>query len=164
MTVIDWIIIAIIVISALISVKRGFVKEALSLVSWIAALVLARLFSGNLATLMSDLIESPNWRLALAFAILFAATLVVGAMVNHLLSEVIRMTGLTGTDRFLGVVFGVLRGLIIVVAILALMRLFALEQLWPDAVLVDLFDPVIKWTGDYVHKASEALIKIGQEN
>ena len=162
MTAIDWIIIVVVVVSALISLKRGFVKEALSLTTWVLALVIARIFSGKLAYLMSDLISSPNWRIAAAFAILFAATLVVGAMINHLLSEIIRMTGLTGTDRLLGMVFGLLRGIIIVVAMLAVMKLFALEQLWPDSVLVGYFEPVIRWTGEYVHKASEALINIGQ--
>lgn len=162
MTTIDWAVIAIIVVSAIISLLRGFVKEALSLASWIAALAIARLFTGKLAYLMTDLIESPNWRLAAAFAILFVSSLIVGAMINHLLSEVIRMAGLSGTDRLLGVVFGVIRGIIVVVAILAIMRLFALDSLWEDAFFAEYFDPLIQWTGQSITKASDTILKLGQ--
>lgn len=162
MTFIDWTVVAIILISALISIKRGFVKEALSLATWITALVIARLFSGKLAFYLTDLIASPNWRIAAAFAILFALTLIIGAMVNHLLSEVIRMTGLTGTDRILGMVFGVLRGVIIVVAMLALAKILLPTEMLEGAILVDFFSPVINWTGEYLQKASKVLMEIGK--
>jgi len=162
MTVLDWIIIIVIVISSLISLKRGFVKEALSLASWIAALIISRMFAGNLAVLLADVIDSANWRLAAAFAILFVVTLIVGAMINHLISEFIRMTGLTGTDRVLGVVFGVLRGIILVVAMLALMKLFALDSLWEGAMFAEYFDPLIKWTGQSVTKVSDNIINLGK--
>ncbi|MBU2862696.1 CvpA family protein [Reinekea marina] len=164
MTFIDWTIITILVVSALISIKRGFTKEAMSLVSWLAALFVARLFSANLATLMTSMIENEAYRYTAAFAILFIVTLIVGSLVNHLLGEFIRMTGLTGTDRVLGVVFGLLRGLVIVVAILAMGRLFALDQFWQDSVLVPYFEPVIRWTGDSIHKASGAILSVGGEN
>lgn len=160
MTFIDWTILAILIISSLISLKRGFVKEALSLATWILALIIARMFSAKLAFFLTDLILSPNWRLAAAFAILFATTLVVGAMINHLLSEVIRMTGLTGTDRVLGMVFGVLRGLIIVVVLLALARVILPPEMLEGAILVKHFDPVITWTGEHIQKASQVLIDI----
>jgi len=161
MTVLDWIIVAVIVISSLISLKRGFVKEALSLASWIAALIISRMFAGNLAVLLADVIESPNWRLAAAFAILFVVTLIVGAMINHLISEFVRMTGLTGTDRFLGVIFGILRGIILVVAMLALMKLFALDSSWEGAMFAEYFDPLIKWTGQSVTRVSDNIINLG---
>ncbi|GGX74402.1 CvpA family protein [Saccharospirillum salsuginis] len=163
MIAIDWIILLILLVSSLISIKRGFTKEALSLASWIIALVIARLFSDKLAVVMADLIESPAWRYTAAFAILFVATLIVGALINHLLGEFVRMTGLTGTDRALGMVFGLLRGLVIVVAVLALGRLFALDQFWQDSLFVPYFEPVIKWTGEYINKASNAILSVGGE-
>jgi membrane protein required for colicin V production len=163
MTAIDWVIIGILLVSSLISIKRGFTKEALSLASWIVALVVARLFSDRLAVLMTGLIESPAWRYTAAFAILFIATLVVGALINHLLGEFVRLTGLTGTDRMLGMVFGLLRGLVIVVALLAMGRLFALDQFWQDSVLVPYFEPVIHWTGEYINRASNAILSVGGE-
>lgn len=163
MTAIDWTILVILIVSSLISLKRGFTKEALSLATWIVALVIARLFSDKLAVVMAGLIESDAWRYTTAFAILFVATLVVGALINHLLGEFVRMTGLTGTDRVLGMVFGLLRGLVVVVALLALGRLFALDQFWQDSLLVPFFEPVISWTGEYINKASNAILSVGGE-
>jgi membrane protein required for colicin V production len=163
MIAIDWTILVILIVSSLVSLKRGFTKEALSLATWIIALVIARLFSDRLAVVMSGLIQSDAWRYTAAFAILFVVTLVVGALINHLLGEFVRMTGLTGTDRVLGMVFGLLRGLVIVVALLALGRLFALDQFWQDSLLVPYFEPVISWTGEYINKASNAILSVGGE-
>jgi membrane protein required for colicin V production len=116
----DWTIIAILVISSLISVKRGFVKEAISLVIWVAAFFVAVALHEQLAVLLSQWISSASIRYVISYALLFIATLMVGAMVNHLIAELVKMTGLSGTDRLLGTVFGLARGLIIVMAILIL--------------------------------------------
>lgn len=164
MTFIDWTIIVILVVSSLISIKRGFTKEAMSLVSWVAALFVARMFSGNFAVLLDGLIANEAYRYTAAFAILFILTLIVGALINHLLGEFVRMTGLTGTDRLLGVFFGLLRGIVIVVVLLAVGRLFALEQFWQDSVLMPYFEPVIRWAGESIHKASGAILSVGSEN
>ena len=131
MTTIDWAILITVLISTLFSIKRGFVKEALSLLTWIVALIVGRLFSTPLASLLVDYIETPGLRLTSAFVMLFVATLVVGAMVNHLLGELIRLTGLSGTDRLFGMVFGLARGLIVVVVAVAIIRLTPLaEDYW----------------------------------
>ncbi|TNC92127.1 MAG: colicin V production CvpA, partial [Thalassolituus sp.] len=120
MTVIDWVILGVIVVSGLISLMRGFVKEALSLVSWVVALFVARFFSGNLATLLEGQIETNSLRWVVAFVILFVATLFVMALINYLISQIVKATGLTGTDRVLGMVFGMVRGLLIVVVLVYL--------------------------------------------
>ena len=112
----DWTIVVILVLSSLISIKRGFVKEALSLATWILAVIIALFFSERLAVLLTDSITTPSVREVVAFAILFIATLLVGAMVNYLIGELVRITGLSGTDRTLGMVFGLARGFIIVMA------------------------------------------------
>src|SRR6056297_3543459 len=111
---IDFLIIGIIAISAGISIVRGFMKEVLSLISWILAFWVALMFHSNLSTLLADYVSTPSIRLFLAFFILFAITLILGALVNHLICQVVEKTGLTGTDRSLGVVFGLLRGVAIV--------------------------------------------------
>jgi membrane protein required for colicin V production len=118
----DWVIISIVAVSTLISLKRGFVKEALSLVIWVAAFVIARTFHPHLQTLLADTIETGSVRLIAAFGILFVGTLVVGAIVNNLIGALVRMTGLSATDRVLGMCFGLARGLIVVVAAVALLR------------------------------------------
>ncbi|TXR53696.1 CvpA family protein [Reinekea thalattae] len=163
MTSIDWAIVAILVVSSLISIKRGFAREAMSLATWLAALIIARLYSDNLASLFSGLLSSETNRYTLSFIILFIAALVVGALVNHLLSEFIRITGLSGTDRVLGTVFGLLRGIVLVVAVLAVGRLFAIEQFWQDSVLIPYFEPVIRWVGEHLYRASDAILSVGGE-
>ncbi|WP_320824695.1 CvpA family protein [Reinekea sp.] len=163
MILIDWVIVGILIVSSLISIQRGFTKEAMSLASWIAALLIARLFSDKLAVLLTGWLANDVHRYTAAFVILFIVTLIVGALINHLLGEFVRMTGLTGMDRVLGVVFGLLRGLVIVVAILALGRLFALDQFWQDSIVVPYFEPVIRWTGENIQKASGAILSVGGE-
>jgi membrane protein required for colicin V production len=117
----DWAICAIIALSALISLQRGFVKEALSLAVWFAAIVVSMLFHQNLQVLLADFIQISSLRQIAAFAILFFITLIVGSMVNHLIAAIVKATGLSGTDRLLGTVFGVLRGAMLVLVILILM-------------------------------------------
>jgi membrane protein required for colicin V production len=113
----DWVIIAILTISSLISLKRGFVKEALSLAIWVIAFAVASWFSPKLSPLLIPYLDTPSLRQMAAFAGLFVVTLIVGAAVNYLLSTLIKATGLSGTDKMLGVLFGLLRGLIIIMVL-----------------------------------------------
>ena len=115
----DWIIIVILAISVLISIRRGFIKEALSLFTWIAAVIVARLFGAHLAVLLDSQIDTALLRLAVSYLILFVGTLLVGGFVNFVLGEFVKMTGLTGTDRVLGMFFGLARGALIVMLIVA---------------------------------------------
>lgn len=163
MIFIDWAILVVLLVSALISLRRGFTKEAMSLVTWIAALIIARVFSDNLATLMTGWLANESHRFTAAFAILFIATIIVGSLINHLLGEFVRVTGLTGTDRIFGMVFGLLRGVVIVVAVLALGQLFAIDQFWQESLLVPFFEPVIQWTGENINRASDAILSVGSE-
>src|SRR5690554_7931116 len=101
----DWCIVGVLCVSCLISIKRGFVKEAMSLAVWVVAFIIASVFDDRLAFLLTDLIPTPSLRAMTAFAILFVATLLVGAMVNYLIGELVRITGLSGTDRLFGMVF-----------------------------------------------------------
>lgn len=135
----DWVIIAILVVSSLISLKRGFIKEALSLANWVLAFFIAMAFRDVLAALISPYISTPSIRDMVAFATLFAATLIVGAMVNNLISELVRLTGLSGTDKTFGMLFGLLRGFVIVMAIILLVPLLIpIDQdgWWKESLLI----------------------------
>jgi len=135
----DWVILVILVVSSLISLKRGFVKEALSMANWVLAFVIAVTFRDPLSGILESQIATPSLRDMVAFAVLFALTLIIGAMVNYLIGEVVRMTGLGGTDRLFGMIFGFVRGFVVVMAILLLVPpLVAIDQdqWWRDSLLI----------------------------
>ena len=147
----DWAIIGIFSLSCFIGLIRGFVREALSLVIWIAAVVVARLFGGQLETMLVDHIETPSVRLMTAYAILFFSTLLIGAMISYLIGALIRATGLSGTDRLLGMVFGAARAFIIVMAIIILLPGFIPvneDDWWKQAQLIPHFQACEGWVMD----------------
>ncbi|MCX7080076.1 MAG: CvpA family protein [Pseudomonas sp.] len=151
-TWVDWAIVAIIAISALISLSRGFVKEALSLLTWIIAGVVAWMFGGSLSQYLAGYIETPSARVIAGCAIMFVATLLVGAMINYLISELVRVTGLSGTDRFLGTAFGAARGALLVVVAVGLLSLGPVQQdaWWQESRLVPKFLLVADWSKNLI--------------
>jgi len=120
---IDWTILGVITLSALLSLTRGFMREAISLISLLVAVVVARLFSGQMELLLAGWIASTPLRTVAAFALLFFGVLVMGGILGRLLGHLLRVSGLGMFDRLLGMAFGVVRGLIIVVLLVA-----AIEQ------------------------------------
>lgn len=159
----DWAIIGILVLSSLISLKRGFVREALSLATWALAFVVAMLFGERLSLLLVDLIETPSVREMVAFATLFAATLVVGAMVNYLIGELVRMTGLSGTDRLFGVVFGAARGLVVVMALLILLpALIPVNEdgWWQESALIPHFLAFEDWARSLAYDIGQFFVSL----
>lgn len=117
---VDWAILGILSVSAIISLIRGFVKEALSLAFWAVAFVVSMTFHSQMMQLLENAIERVYLRELVAYVSLFAGTLLVGAMTTYLLSEFVKKTGLGGTDRLLGMIFGAARGVIVVVALLVI--------------------------------------------
>ncbi|ABC29248.1 MULTISPECIES: CvpA family protein [Hahella] len=144
----DWVIIGIIGLSTVVSLVRGFVKEALSLVTWVLAFIVARMFYVHLATLLEGLISVPSVRLIAAFVILFIVTLIIGALLNHLISALVKSTGLSGTDRTLGMAFGMIRGVVLVVVVVALLRLTPVVQdpWWSESTLIPHFEKLEAWS------------------
>ncbi|QEY58843.1 CvpA family protein [Pseudomonas sp. C27(2019)] len=148
----DALILSIIVISSLISLSRGFVKEALSLVTWIVAAVIAWMFGGSLAHHFQPYIDTHSIRVIAACAILFLVTLLIGALVNFLITQLVRATGLTGTDRLLGMVFGAARGLVLVIILIGLLSLAPVEHdaWWQQSTLIPHFLLIADWSKNLI--------------
>lgn len=164
MNIADYVILGTIAVSMIVSLMRGFTVEALSLVTWIAAFVVARLFSLPMAVLIADFIDPPSARQPLAFVALFVMTLIVGALVRHLVKEVVNATGLSGTDRALGTVFGGLRGaLLVVVALAVLSRATQMpgDPWWQQSVLIPHFLLVETWTAEVGRELWDKIMAIG---
>ena len=141
MTGVDYAIVAVITLSAVISVVRGFVREALSLLGWIVAFWLSLTFTDSVAQTLAGQISAPRIRTAVAFLAIFVPTLFVAGAINFLAGKLVEKTGLTGTDRMVGIVFGVVRGGVIV-SVLVLVAGFlglAQESWWHESMLMKHF-------------------------
>lgn len=135
----DWAIIAIIGLSLWMGVARGLVREALSLVIWIAAFVMATLWHPIIAGWFTEVIAMPSLRIAAAWLTVFVAVLLAGAVIGFVVGRLVAATGLSGTDRFLGAVFGVLRGLAVVMLMLVFLpKLLPVDQdpWWQQSLLI----------------------------
>lgn len=156
---IDYIIIGIIAFSILVSLLRGFVREVLSLGSWVVAFIVASQFYPYLAAYLTQ-IESMYIRNGTAIGILFVLTLIVGAIVNYVISQLVDKTGLSGTDRVLGAIFGLVRGALIVAALLFFMDTFTnFEQTdwWKESQLIPHFGFIIEWFFQQLQASSSFL-------
>jgi membrane protein required for colicin V production len=115
MTGFDFAVIAILLVSLLVGLWRGLVYEVLSLVGWPVAFVLSKLFAGDVAPMMPG--EQETIRAVLAYAAVFVVALIVWGVLAWLLSRLLKAVGLGWLDRALGGLFGVLRGVLVVLVL-----------------------------------------------
>ena len=138
---VDYAIIAILVVSAAISVLRGFIREALSLLGWVLAFWLALTFADDVSGLFASHVSQPSMRHGLAFFTILVGTLVITAIVMYLVRLIVDKTEITGTDRALGIVFGIARGIVIVAILVLFAGLTALpkDSWWKESVFLPHF-------------------------
>ncbi len=148
----DIAILVIVAISAAISLIRGFVRESISLAVWVLAFWVALVFSDPLAHWLSRFITMPSAQLTVAFLFLFIATLVLGALVNNLMVQLVHRTGLSGTDRAIGMLFGVARGVVLVAVLVFLAGMTPMPQdpWWGESLFIGYLEPVALWMRDWL--------------
>ncbi len=149
---IDFAMIGLVFISLIIGLFRGLVREAFALITWGLAIWVGLTFGREFSVFLETMIDIASARLAAGFAVLFFMTLLLGSTVSYLLGEIITKTGLTGTDRFLGMIFGIGRGILVVSIIVVLAGLTPLpdEPWWQESKLIPPFQSVAVWVRSQV--------------
>lgn len=143
---IDYGIVAIISVSVLFGLLRGFVREAMSLVTWIVAAILGTLYCDEVAAWFTS-ISIVGVRLLLAFILIVLVTLIAGGIISHLISKLIQSTKFSITDRIVGILFGLARGVAIIAIVILMVKpsIIAKKEIWKTSVLVPQFEPTSLW-------------------
>ncbi|MEM1113104.1 MAG: CvpA family protein [Pseudomonadota bacterium] len=155
----DWVVVGVVLLSTVASLWRGFTREALSLAGWIAAFVIANLYAAQLSSLLVGQIDNVTARYVAAFVMLFVATLLVTGLLNYLARQVVRATGLGTLDRLLGTVFGMARGVIIILVLVYVARQLVPpeEQTWLyQSQLLPHLDMLAQWAQDVFSQLQDA--------
>ena len=116
MTSFDWVVLCIVGLSTLFAFLRGVIRELIALVAWIVGIVGALAFTPMLGAMLPDITDQPAVRYIVAFTVIIIAALLVGALIAWPLSKAVRAAGLGFVDRFLGSLFGLARGIALVLA------------------------------------------------
>jgi len=153
----DYAIIGIIGLSVLVSIARGFVREALSLATWIAAVWISIHFYHFASEWLRSYIISNSIRMIAAFLALFCLSLLLGSLLSFMLVQFVHKTGLSGTDRTLGMIFGLARGVLIVSIALLIMSVFLPHTNDPEhpsalqeSHLAPEFKPIMDWLKQFL--------------
>ena len=134
---IDALILIIMVLSSIFGIWRGLVREIFSLVTWIFALLVARRYSDVLANLLFSSFDNQTISYVVAFALIFIIVMMLGTLLNFLLSKLLMFTGLKFIDRLLGGVFGIARGVIIsFIGLFASSFFFSQAPVWKQSKLI----------------------------
>ncbi|MFC3458946.1 CvpA family protein [Massilia haematophila] len=142
MTIFDYLVLFVLVSSVVISTMRGLVKEILSLLGWVIAFVVSNAYGAQLGPMLPELIPGETLRLMVAFVALFLGVRILMGLLSLALGAVIEASGLSLADRGLGGLFGLARGVVIVLAAVILCSMTSIPQqdFWKDALLSPLVE------------------------
>ncbi|OZI35160.1 colicin V synthesis protein [Bordetella genomosp. 1] len=148
MTGFDFVVLAILAVSGLLGLVRGLLKELLSLIAYVLAFVAAIWWGPTVYGWLEPYIETTVLRMGVSYAAVFIIVLLAVGLVNMTLGALIRTTGLSPADHGLGAVFGLARGLLIIVVLVGMAGYTPLPQepWWKDAM--------------FSHSATQAVLKV----
>lgn len=149
---VDYLIAAIVALSCVMGLWRGLIREVFALTIWTVAIGVGMHYSRDFSVLLQDSITYPSARIATAFLALFVITLMLGSLIGFILGQLIEKTGLTGTDRLLGMVFGMVRGAVLVALMVMLAGLTPLPEdgWWKQSLLIPPFQTLAVWLKQHV--------------
>jgi len=156
----DYAIVGIVLVSTLVSLFRGFVREVFSLLVWVAAGYAALQAAGPLAVRLENTVDVPSVRVIIAFVGVFVLVLAVGGLINYLLGKLVANTGLSGSDRLAGALFGALRGLAMVLAavIIAGFTPFVKDPWWENSLLLPEMERLSRHVVEYFPESIQAYL------
>ncbi len=139
---IDWVIVAVALISAVWGIIRGMVREAISLATWVSAIMLGRLFGPQVSEMLVNYIEQDMVRNSIAFVAVAVLVMMVGSLLSSTANKVVSATGFSGVNRFLGLIFGAMRGVAILIILIAVISLTPLagEPWWSESQFIPVLE------------------------
>ena len=156
----SWVDASIIILTGLsfiFGLWRGLVKEVLSLVTWIVALLIARLYSQAVAESLFSSFDNVTMRYVIAFALIFIVVMMLGTFLNFLMSKLLIFTGLKFADRVLGGLFGIARGVLIVVIGLFFSSFFLSQaEYWQNSKLIPYGQTMIEMSRSFIQDRSDS--------
>ena len=155
LTWLDIVLLAILGLSAVVGLWRGFVGEVMSLAVWVAAFWLAFAFGPAVAGMFEPYVDAPTARWLLGYVSVFLLALVVGGLLTWLIGKLVKSTGLSGTDRILGLGFGLVRGAAVACALVLVAGFTPLPQeaAWRDSRIVPGFARGAEWMKGWLPEA-----------
>ena len=151
-SLVDVAIVSTMALSLVFGLFRGLLRELLSLISWITAFWIAYRHSADVAQAIDPVLQNPTLSRLVAAVLVFVGVLVGLLLLASLITKIFKATGLAGMDRLLGGLFGLVRALVILGAVLLLSRNSgAPQQDWYNAsMMIPLIDPAVDWTAQYL--------------
>ncbi len=149
---IDIVIIALFVISILIGIYRGLVKETLSVASWALAAFMAFRYGEQASVYIKPYVTQAPLDLAIAYVAVFLISLIVFSVISHIISQIFDSSGMKGIDRSIGSIFGAIRAAAIIVILVLVGRFMAMDnqQWWMDSQFIPYFEPLVEWFKSYL--------------
>ncbi|WP_051206252.1 CvpA family protein [Oceanospirillum maris] len=139
---VDWAILAILLLSAFFGGMRGMVRELISLSSWIAAILIAYAFGPKVSELFIGYIDNETIRSGVGFALTAIIVVIIGSLLAKVAGTLVSATGLSGFDRILGFIFGVVRGIAILIVLTAIVSLLPVNESgwWSESQFIPLLE------------------------
>lgn len=163
MSAVDWVLVVIVVFSALAGLMRGFVGVLASLVAWVLAAWVAFHYGGELGWMLAGGGMPSTGQMLAGYALSFIGVLMVVGLAGWLMRKLVHSIGLSGVDRVFGLVLGTLRGLFIAAALVLLLGLTSMprEPWWQASAVVPVFVPAARWMSAWLPEWVAAQVDFG---
>lgn len=158
----DLVLLGLVALSVVVGLWRGFIKEVFALAVWVFAFLAAFHFSGMVADRLETWVAVPSAQQGLAFAGIFLLVLIVGGLITWLISRLVEATGLSGTDRVFGAVFGAARALILLLALIIIAGFTPVPQdpWWQESRVIQSLMPLADWSTRYLPDQVQELLEL----